>query len=178
MKLSNAVPDRRIRQLYKQAFPAAERAPFFLLKRRAAQGRADCWSLTEGSQWVGMAYVLRRQDLAYLFYFAIDGSSRGQGYGTKAIEALLEQYAGCRFFLALETLDEHAENYADRLRRHCFYLRRGLTDRPYRIKEASVTYDMMGTGGSVAPEEYKSLVDAWLGRPWKWLIDTGMTAKG
>jgi hypothetical protein len=29
----------------------------------------------------------------------------------------------------------------------------------------------MGTGGIVEPEEYKALIDPWLGSPLKWLID-------
>ena len=43
---------RRIGRLYREAFPADERFSFRLLRRRAMQGRADCWSLVEAGEWV------------------------------------------------------------------------------------------------------------------------------
>ncbi|MBR6186374.1 MAG: GNAT family N-acetyltransferase [Clostridia bacterium] len=163
LKKADASAHRRIRRLYKEAFPREERAPYFFLKWRAKQDRADFFSLNAAGEWVGMAYVLRKGDLAYLFYLAIDRQKRGQGFGTQAIEALKKRYQGARFFLALEMLDQGADNYAQRVRRHDFYLHCGLVDLPYRIKEANVVFDIMGTGGKVEPEEYKALVDEWMG---------------
>ena len=53
-----------------------------------------------------------------------------------AIEALKKQYHGSRFFLALETLDKAADNYEQRVKRHSFYEKCGLSDMPYKLKEA------------------------------------------
>ena len=167
----------QLKKLYTEAFPENERAPFWLLRRRAEQGRAEFWSLMDGEMWAGMAYVVRHQDMAYLFYLAVDSQARGKGYGTKAIEALKEHYKGCRLFLALETLDKTAENYEQRVKRHAFYEKCGLTDLPYHIKEASVVYAVMGIGGNVYPEEYKAMIDQYLGWPIRWLIDMRFVEK-
>ena len=145
-------------KLYTEAFPSNERAPYWFLKKRARQNKADFWILSDKTKQVGMAYVLRQNGLAYLLYLAICDTMRGQGYGSQAIEAIRDQYADCRLFLALETLDRNAENFEQRRKRHDFYLRCGLTDLPYHIKELSVIYEIMGTGGIVEPEEYK----AWM----------------
>lgn len=161
---------RRIRRLYREAFPADERFSFFLLRRRAMQGRADCWSLMEAGEWVGMAYVLREKDAAYLFYFAIEKNARGRGCGTRALAALKARYAGNRLFLALEKMDPHAENYAQRAKRRAFYQRCGFSALPYQLREKTVVYDLMGVGGPVTPAEYKSMMDAWLGWPLKKIV--------
>ncbi len=160
-----------IRKLYKQAFPANERAPFFLLMKKAGSAAADFWALYDGQKWVGIAYVVKYKQLAYLFYFAVKAEERGKGYGKTAIEALKKQYHGSRFFLALETLDKAADNYEQRVKRHSFYEKCGLSDMPYKLKEASVIYDIMGIGEAVEPEEYREMMELYVGKFLRRLID-------
>ena len=142
-----------LKKLYTEAFPAEERAPFWVLTRRARQGRGDFWVLRDGSRFAGLAYVICRADMAYVFYLAVEKEMRGRGLGTQAVRALIRAYEGKRLFLALERLDETAPNYAQRLSRHAFYERCGLRDLPHYIKEANVVYAIMGTGGPIRPEE-------------------------
>ncbi len=160
-----------IKALYSGAFPANERAPFGLLTARARQGRADFWVIRLDRAAIGMAYVVTRKDLAYLFYFAIAPSFRGKGYGTGALKAIMERYRGFRLFLALEDWREEADNRAQRIRRHEFYLHCGLHDLPHRLKEASVIYAMMGSGGPIEPEEYKDMMNRYVGFPMRFLVD-------
>lgn len=75
------------------------------------------------------------------------------------------------FFLALEDWREPCENPKERIRRLSFYLHCGLSDLPCRLKEAAVTYAMMGTGGPVEPEEYRVLIDGYRGPLLKHLIE-------
>ena len=171
---ADAAAKKRLKKMYLEAFPAEERAPFWRLWRRAAQGHAEFWCLADGREPVGMAYIIRDQRLAYLFYLAIDRSMRGRGYGTAALDALRGKYAGSRLFLALEAPDLSAPNCAERVRRHEFYRRCGLEDLPHRIKEMSVVFNVMGIGGPVQPEEYRSLLDRWLGWPARLMIDMRM----
>lgn len=160
-----------IKKLYKQAFPANERAPFWLLMKRAGSSMADFWALYDGEKWVGIAYVIRHKQLAYLFYFAVQAGERGKGYGRTAIETLKEQYCGSRIFLALEALDKTADNYEQRVKRHSFYEKCGLSDMPYHLKEASVVYDIMGIGEAVEPEEYREMMDCYVGKLFRRIID-------
>jgi GNAT superfamily N-acetyltransferase len=160
----------RLKNLYEEAFPEDERAPFWMLKKRAFQNRADFWNLYDNDTWTGMAYVVTHADLAYVFYFAIDKKLRGQHYGTAAIKAILEQYPDKRVFLALEDWEERCENKEQRTKRHDFYLRCGLKDLPYRLQEATVTYRIMGVGTAVQAEEYKAMMDDYIGWPVKYLV--------
>ena len=160
----------RLERLYTGAFPAGERFPFSLLKKRALSGKADFWNLVENGEWVGMAYLVRHEDLVYLFYFAVDAEKRGLGHGTAAIKAMLERYKGKRFFLALENWLEECENPEERVRRHDFYLSCGLLDIPYKLWELSMKYRLMGVGGKVEPGEYKTMMGRYFGWFWKHFI--------
>ena len=158
-----------IKQLYNEAFPDDERAPFNLLMRKAK--KADFFAFYDNGKWVGLTYIVRHNNLAYIFYIAITPEQRGKGYGTAAMKALIEFYKDCRLFLALEQLDKTAENYDQRVKRHEFYKNCGLSKLPYQIKEGNVIYDIMGVGGKVEPEEYRALIDNYLGWFMKRIVD-------
>lgn len=153
-----------VKKLYNRAFPLEEKAPFHMMMKKAKKENVDFWGLYDEEKWVGLAYVIRYEDLAYLFYLAIDDSQRGRGYGTKVMKLLQEKYMNFRLFLALETLDKNADNYEERVKRHSFYKKAGLTELPYHLREASVVYDIMGTNGKIEPEEYGNLISDYIGK--------------
>lgn len=152
------------RRLYLTAFPQEERAPWWLLKRRASQHRAEALEALDDGKFAGLAYVVTLDDMAYLFYLAVAEEQRGQGTGGRIIAALRERYPDKRLFLAREQLDPAAENYPQRESRHQFYLNNGFEDWGTLIKEGPVTYDVMGIGKSVTPPEYKALMTSWTGK--------------
>ncbi len=161
----------KVKALYKSAFPREERAPFFLMKRRAQSGRGQLLIARDGGMFTGFAYIICHLDMAYLFYFAIVQGKRGAGYGTRILKELQEKYRGKRLFLAREQLDESAHNYEQRVKRHEFYLRNGFEDLHCKIKEASVVYDVMGIGGGISAQEYEALISSWSGRWVRRLVD-------
>lgn len=172
IKVSTEIADyKSIKKLYKKAFPRNERAPFFLLMKKAKLSAADFWALYDEEKWVGLVYVIKSTGLAYIFYLAIKESERGRGYGRKAMDMIKSQYSGCRIFLALEQLDRAASNYEQRVSRHSFYEKCGLSDLPYKLKEATVVYAIMGVGGAVEPEEYRRMMENYMGRLLVRLID-------
>ena len=162
---------KEIKAIYMGAFPPDERAPFRLLRKRAEQGRGDFWIISEEGKNIGLAYLVTYKDLAYLFYYAIDKLYRGKGYGTKALKAIIEKYKNYRLFLALEDWKEESKNKEQRIKRHNFYLNCGLHDLPYKLKEATVIFSIMGTGNAVEPEEYKELMNRYVSFPMKCFVD-------
>lgn len=162
-KLSTKEERKQARSLYHHAFPADERAPFWLLARKAHRSNVDWWSIYDGDTWAGFFYVLHYNDLSYLFYFAISPQCRGKGYGSQALCELKKVYAGRRIFLAIEQLDPAAENYAERVRRKQFYERNGFTDLHEKLREANVVYSLLGIGSAVRKKEYKALIRNWGG---------------
>lgn len=156
----------RVKQLYLSAFPKEERPPFFFLRRGLKRKGGKLLVAKEQGKFLGFAYLVGTETLGYLFFFAMEETSRGLGYGSQVLRLLKEAYCGKRLFLARETLEDTADNYAQRLRRHKFYLRNGFEDLPCQIQEGPVVFDVMGIGGEVSPQEYTDLMDAWGG---KWL---------
>ncbi len=155
---------KKLKKLYIGAFPTNERAPFYMLKKRAKLGRGEMLAAYDNNELIGMAYIIGGTDLGYLFYFAILPELRGKGYGSKILSLLRKRYSGGRLFLAREQLDRSANNYSQRVKRHEFYLKNGFTDINATIREANVVYDVMITNGKVTPQEYADLMLSWAGR--------------
>lgn len=153
---------KNISRLYKTAFPADERAPMWFMTLKAGSENVDFWGLYADEKWIGLAYIISEGTASYLFYFALSESSRGKGLGSKALQSIIMQYEGQRLFLALEQLDESADNYEERERRRNFYLKNGLKPLPVTIREATVTYDVMGTG-EVSPDDYEAMMKKYFG---------------
>lgn len=163
-KLKPQSPDfRKVRQLYMRAFPDEERAPFLMLVLKAKKKGVDFWSISCNGEWAGMLYIVNHRDLSYVFYLAVPEEQRGRGIGSAILRAARRIYKDRRLFLAIEQLDENAENYEQRLSRRSFYLRNGFTELHRRLREGSVTYDILGTGGDVKAAEYKALMKNYAG---------------
>lgn len=168
---------KRIKKLYHDAFPMDERAPFWLLRKRADRENVDFWAVYSEEEWVGLAYVISREDLSYLFYLAIAQEVRGKGYGSAVLGAIKEKYAGSRIILAIEELDENAPNYQERIKRKQFYEKNGLRLLNCKMREAKVIYDVMGIADDVAPEEYGDMMKQYLGRFFSRLISVEIFGK-
>lgn len=183
---------RQIKYLYRSAFPAEERAPFRLLMKRRGREGVDFWAVyadeacapsggsgteregaaSEGLVWVGLAYVISTEHLAYLFYLAMDASCRGKGYGSGTLQDLIRQYADKNLLIAIEQLEEDAPNYTERVKRKQFYLKNVLRELPCKIREAKMIYEALGTKEPVSPQEYKQMMQRYLGPVFKHLIPT------
>lgn len=107
--------------------------------------------------------MVKGKGIAYLFFFAMKKEERGNGYGSDVMELLKKKYRNRRILLALEQQDQTAINSEQRKKRHDFYERCGFQDMKYQIKEASVIYDVMGIGGEVSPNEYRNMINDYLG---------------
>ncbi len=154
---------KKAKELYKSAFPPAERIPFWMLKRACKKGRAEFLSITEDNKFVGIAYCVLMENRVSLFYFAVSENMRNGGYGTEILDMLKERYSGKRIYLEAEKPDEHAENNAERLRRIGFYARNGFEHCGYDVTEFGVTYDILSFGGRVTLREYKDLMRYFAG---------------
>lgn len=163
LKIAGKSDIEKVKFLYLSAFPPEERPPFFLMKHGAKHGNGEMLSAYDGEEFVGFAYVVSDEGAAYLYFFAIEERFRGMGYGTSILSALKKRYSGMVLFLAREQLDESAENYGERVRRHSFYLKNGFSDLSVKIKEMTVVYDTMSVGGDIEPRAYARLMKKWCG---------------
>ena len=149
-----------VKALFLSAFPPEERPSFFIMRLRARH-YTDWWLIQSGGKNAGFFYVIRDERLAYLFFFAVDEAFRGRGIGSEALRKLIKLYEGKTFFLAIEPLDETADNYDMRVRRLNFYQRNGLRRLNQWIREGPVVYDVLGVGEKVQREDYHRLIRSW-----------------
>lgn len=162
MEFIDILKDRKkfkeVKKLYLSAFPKEELIPLFFLKKTAKTGDADFFALYEGSLFVGLFYLVHRDGLMYVFFFAIHESLRGKGYGSKALGELQKQFSDYRMILAIEEITEDCPNYAQRVKRKAFYLANGFQESRIKITENGVCYDMLTFGGEVHLKEYTKLM--------------------
>ncbi len=166
-----------IKKLYKKSFPLNERAPFFIVKKKTITGKAEMLIAKENDQFIGFFYIVCNENLVYLFYFAVNDTQRGKGYGSKMLQMLKERYSGKNIFLAREQLDIKADNYDERIKRRNFYIRNGFKDTNLLIKEASVIYDVMALNDDISAIGYEILIDKWRGKFIKTFVDMKVIEK-
>ena len=145
---------RKIKKIYLQSFPKAERKPYSLMCRKARQGVMDLLAITQGREVVGMAFLARYQDLVLLDYFAISGQCRGQHIGSEALRQLQRYYGDRRFLLEIELIQEGASNLEQRIRRKEFYLRGGMKETGIRAVLCGVPMELLSLDCPVTFEEY------------------------
>lgn len=159
--------EESIKELYINAFPAAERMPYFILKRKAKKKGADFFGIYDDNQFVGLLYCVIYHDILFVFYLAIAPECRGQGYGSRVLKAVEEKFGRYRIVLNIEEVSEKYPDYQSRLKRKSFYEKNGFFSLDYQIKEGAVVYDMMclsKSGREVTQEEYYKMMESYLGK--------------
>ncbi len=148
---------KTIHKLYEEAFPDYEKKPFWLIRLKNKQGRADVWYIEDEGRFVGLGITMSAPGRVLLDYFAIEGSMRGQGYGSKALKALQEQYADRHFFLEIESVYDECDNVEQRLRRKQFYLRNGMTEMKMMVNLFGTDMEVLGHGCKLDFDTYREV---------------------
>lgn len=116
----------KVKQIYDLSFPENEKIPFEFLIRASQSESFHFNALMDGDDAVGLMVFLNDETYLYLFFFAIDGSIRSCGYGSKAIQLLKDTYKDLTIFGSVEIPDETSSNYEQRVSRIKFYERNGI----------------------------------------------------
>ena len=155
---------RAIKKLYNEAFPANEKKPFWMIRWKHMSGAADVWVIERGGEFFGLAITMNGADLVLLDYFAVSTDKRNGGIGGAALKALQEMYAGRRFFLEIESVEERNEDSsknveirAERERRKKFYLSNGMQELGVYVTLFGVDMELLGYNCGVNFDEYRRL---------------------
>lgn len=156
---------KSVKRIFLKAFPRCERPPHVFMYLRSKREGNDYLGIYDGDSLVGMSYVIYGERTAYIFFLAIDESNRGRGYGTSALDALVKEYGkGRKVVLAIEEMDERAENYPDRLRRLRFYEKNGFSMSGYKLREVNMVYDLLTLDKSITPDDYSEIPRIFVGK--------------
>lgn len=146
-----------IKQLYMDAFPFEERIPFYIMVSVGNDRGVEFLSIYDDDTWLGFIHTLVGEKLSYIFYFAIDGSLRQSGYGSKIIREYKKIHP--KLSLAIEPIEEDSDNIKQRKKRLAFYKKNGFETLDTRVVEMGVEFELMGAKGmEIKESDYKSLV--------------------
>ena len=146
-----------IRHLYMDAFPFEERIPFYIMVSVGNDRGVEFLSIYDDDTWLGFIHTLVGEKLSYIFYFAIDGSLRQSGYGSKIIREYKKMHP--KLSLAIEPIEEGSDNIRQRKKRLAFYEKNGFETLDTRVVEMGVEFELMGAKGmEIKESDYKSLV--------------------
>lgn len=152
---------KQIKEIYSEAFPKAERKPFFLLK---TSKKVQLFAAVETGSVLGFVAAIPMENLVMVDYLAVNSNIRSKGTGSFLIQELCRVYEGKKIVLLIEKLDDSSENAQQRIDRRRFYLKNGFTSSDLFVHGTSGTMEIMNFGGSVTAEEYLKLQKYALGR--------------
>ena len=147
---------RRIKRLYRRAFPRCERKPWIMISQMQNKGDVDVWYFQSGGEFLGLAITACDEKTVLLDYFAVSKKLRGRGYGTKMLKALIAQYSGKTLILEIEKPYPNGKDYLNKQKRKSFYLNAGLIPLMVSIRLFGVDMELMGTAAGIDYAAYRS----------------------
>lgn len=150
-----------IEALYNSAFPEDERPPFFWYYSVFKKTK-DSYIIGyyQENQFIGFIQYVIYQDILYFAYLAISKQFRNQGYGTKILQEIIDEYRDHVKILCFEEVDEKYSNYSERLKRMQLYQRIGFIDNGLKTQEGDVIYQSAYIGKHrVSFDQYIKLFD-------------------
>ena len=147
----------KVIELYKEAFPGAQRIPTYLLRYKLRKGKKGFYVLYEEDDWIGLIYYTEYKDIVFVQFLAISETFRSQGYGSKVMDLMRHTQSEKRIVLNIEELNEQAENYQQRIKRRAFYKKNGFSSSGYIVKEPDERHEMLIRGGSIRKEEIEAM---------------------
>jgi len=162
IKITSANADNGpLRHLYENAFPKEEQIPYDDLKHLLDTMPIDFSAYYDGDVFVGLTMVLNRDDFNWGWYFAVEESLRGRGYGQQILSALISQYANRPLVIDIESpLQQDCSNKEQRLRRYGFYKRNGFRDTPTAKHFEGIDYTILLLGdGQFTQNDYDKIIN-------------------
>ncbi len=154
----------QVKAIYMEAFPKAERKPFFLLRRAVRKGRSQLYLALDNGIVAGFISVIPYQGMVMVEYLAISNKIRGKGTGSKLLSEICRQYAAHRILLMIEQIDENADNAQQRIARKKFYLKNGFEPCSFIALGVSGPMEVLSCGCKVSGDEFLKIQKHALGR--------------
>lgn len=155
---------RRIKKLYRSAFPRIERKPFRMILRQCEKGEAELFAAkTDSGDFAGLAVAVKNADIVMLDYFAVKPELRGRGIGSEALRILMSRYADSRFILEIESVSSPCGDLEAREKRRRFYLNNGMMPAGFTAHVFFTDLEVLTAGKPVSFEEYLELYSSHLG---------------
>ena len=144
----------RMYQCYREAFPASERKPFWIIVKMYRQKKSDIWYWTQKGNFAGFATTINGDGLILLDYFATVRKYRGEGLGTQALLELQNLYGDQGLFVEIERVYPEASNGPQREKRKQFYLNCGMETLGVEALVFGVEMELLGSRCTMSFDRY------------------------
>ena len=153
-----------IKEIYNEAFPKAERKPFFTVRRSVNKGKALLLTAMENEVLQGFVMVIPYKNMVMVDYLAVSSKIRSRGTGSKIMQEVCKRFSDKKIVLLIEQLDNTAENKDQRIAPRKFYFKNGFTSSNIYITGRSGNMEVLNFGGTVSVQEYMGLQQYTLGK--------------
>ena len=160
---ANQKPWKEIKELYMEAFPKAERKPFFTVQRSVKRGKVVLLTAMENEVLQGFVMVIPYKNMVMVDYLAVSSKIRSRGTGSKIMQEVCRYFPSKKIVLLIEQLDDAAENKEQRIARRKFYFKNGFTSSDIYVTGRSGNMEILNFGGTVSKQEYMDLQQHALG---------------
>lgn len=154
---------KEIKEIYLEAFPKAERKPFYTVKHSVKKGKAQLFTAVENGVLSGFVMLIPYQDMVMVDYLAVSGKIRSKGTGSKIMQEVCRMFADKKIVLLIERPDDKAENSSQRIARRKFYVKNGFFSSGIFVRGVSGEMEILNFGKKVSRKEYMELQKYALG---------------
>lgn len=137
-----------------KAFPAWERFSIFSLLAMSLHRNVKFHAIYNDDQFCGITYYAENENTVYLIYLAVNERLRGQGYGSKILTMLEDEFPGKQIVIDIEPVTKKAKNYKQRVSRLKFYERNGFHRTDQKLKDTDGEFEALTTGKKLDKESF------------------------
>lgn len=146
---------KKVKILYKRAFPKAERKPFAMILRSWCENRGEIYGVFSGDKFAGLVLTLISPNAVLLDYLAILPKFQSQKIGGAVLANLMQIYENKTIFCEIEST-ENLENFekSNKFRRKNFYLKNGFKNLGIKISLWGVKMELLSNHKNAKFDEY------------------------
>lgn len=154
--------------LCKEAFPWNEIPPPCILLKKAMSPSNTLFCIYEEQEFIGLTYLINKNDICYVFLLAVHPNKRSKHYGEKILTEIKRMYKEKTILLSYEEVDQKYKNYEQRLRRKAFYDRNGFYPIALISQEFFVRYQVASSNinKNVTYKDYAEILSLVFGKCW------------
>ena len=153
-EISNIDESNYWMNLYDASFPEYEKTPFNdLVQMSNSDHRIKMYLVKYNDNKAGIIYLVDMNTKAFILYFAIDSSIRGQGLGKLVINALNKEFKD-GFILECESTIGNFPNSEQRDARYRFYMKNGLIDTNLFSRDSGQNFHLLTSNEKCTKDNY------------------------
>jgi hypothetical protein len=145
-EIQNSVERKRVKELYCRSIPPHEKSYFYLLWWKRKRPIVSFVNIYDEDKWVGFTFYSLYKDLVYMWFFAIDDTTRSKEYESTMFSEIKRLHPNCDIIWTIEAENENGENIEQANKRKQSCEENGFRETGYFVKRKTDSFEIMFTG--------------------------------